>query len=133
MADRIVLEGLQFYGYHGVHPEERRLGQRFAVDLEVELDLAAAAARDALETTVNYGALFQTVRRVVEGESRNLLEAVAGAIVRAVFDEYPAVEAVTVRVWKLAPPIAGAAAGRVGVELRRSRRAIESGEGGRAR
>ncbi|MCX2726556.1 dihydroneopterin aldolase [Thermomicrobium sp. 4228-Ro] len=128
MADRILLEGLQFYGYHGVHPEERQLGQRFAVDLEVELDLEPAAVRDALAETVNYGALYQTVRRVLEGEPRQLLEAVAGEIVRAVFAEYPPVAAVRVRVWKLSPPIAGAAIGRVGVELRRTRQEIESAE-----
>ncbi len=133
MADRILLEGLQFYGYHGVHPEERRLGQRFAVDLEVELDLAPAALRDALEETVNYGALYQTVRRIVEGEPRHLLEAVAADIVRAIFAEYPRVDAVRVRLWKLMPPIAGAALGRVGVELRRTRQDIENGEGGEVR
>ncbi|MDW8059695.1 MAG: dihydroneopterin aldolase [Thermomicrobium sp.] len=122
MPDRILLEGLQFYGYHGVHPEERRLGQRFAVDLELELDLTVAGTRDALDQTVDYGALARTVREIVEGEPRQLLEAVADAIVRAVLHSYPNVEAVTVRVWKLAPPIRGLPVGRAGVELRRTRR-----------
>ncbi len=121
MADRILLEGLQFYGYHGVYPEERQLGQRFAVDVAVELDLASAGRSDALEATVSYGALYQTVRAVVEGEARELLEAVAEAIARAIVQEYPTVQAVTVRVWKLAPPIAGAVVGRAGVEIRRTR------------
>ncbi len=121
MSDRILLEGLQFYGYHGVYPEERRLGQRFAVDVAVELDLARAARCDALDATISYGALYQTVRAVVEGEAYELLESVADAIARAIVLEYPMVQAVTVRVWKLAPPIAGAVVGRVGVEIRRTR------------
>lgn len=121
MSDRILLRGMQFYAYHGVHPEERRLGQRFAVDLEVELDLARAGRSDVLETTVNYGALYHTVRAIVEGEPRQLLETVAEAIAERVLIDYPAIRAVLVRVWKLSPPIAGAVLERVGVEIRRER------------
>ncbi len=121
MSDRILLWGMQFYAYHGVHPEERRLGQGFAVDMEVELDLSPAGRSDALETTVNYGALYDTVRAIVEGEPRQLVEAIAEAIAERVLAAYPAIRAVTVRVWKLSPPIAGAVVERVGVEIRRSR------------
>ncbi|MBI4312116.1 MAG: dihydroneopterin aldolase, partial [Chloroflexi bacterium] len=44
--DSILLEGMAFYGYHGVNPEERALGQRFVVDLQVYLDLSRAGASD---------------------------------------------------------------------------------------
>ncbi len=57
MNDRILLRDLRFYGYHGVHPEEQRLGQPFAVDLEAELDLRRAGQRDDLSDTVSYSAL----------------------------------------------------------------------------
>ena len=40
--DRIVLEGMRFYGFHGVNPEERVLGQEYLVDLTVEMDLSRA-------------------------------------------------------------------------------------------
>ena len=46
-ADRIILTGMQFYGFHGVNAEERALGQPFVVDLETELDLEPAGASDA--------------------------------------------------------------------------------------
>jgi dihydroneopterin aldolase len=67
MSDRLLLRGMEFYAYHGVHPEERRLGQRFVVDLEVELDLVPAGRSDTLEATVNYGTLYHTVRAIVKG------------------------------------------------------------------
>jgi dihydroneopterin aldolase len=121
MSDRLLLRGMGFYAYHGVHPEERRLGQRFVVDLEVELDLVPAGRSDTLEATVNYGTLYHAVRAIVEGEPRQLIEAVAEAIARTILADYPLVQAVTVRVWKLAPPIAGAHLERVGVEIRRVR------------
>ncbi|HZK19007.1 MAG TPA: dihydroneopterin aldolase, partial [Clostridia bacterium] len=54
VKDRIFLQGLQFFGYHGVLPEERELGQRFTVDLEMAMDLAEAGRTDNLDDTVNY-------------------------------------------------------------------------------
>ena len=53
-SDRIILEGMHFYGYHGGNLEERSLGQPFLVDVEAELDLAVAARSDSLEDTVSY-------------------------------------------------------------------------------
>ena len=46
--DRIVLEGMQFYGFHGVNPEEQALGQSYLVDLAVELTLSQAGQSDRL-------------------------------------------------------------------------------------
>ena len=42
--DKIILKGLVFFGYHGVHSAERQLGQRFVVDAELTVDLALAGA-----------------------------------------------------------------------------------------
>src|SRR5690349_969107 len=77
LADAILLEGLRFFGYHGVYPEERTLGQRFIVDVTVELDLRDAGAHDELDETVNYSSIYTTVRSIVEGEPLMLIEAVA--------------------------------------------------------
>lgn len=52
---------MEFYGYHGVFPEENKLGQRFKVDLTVELDLKRAGESDDLEHSVNYGEPFRVM------------------------------------------------------------------------
>ncbi len=119
-ADRIVLQGMQFYGYHGVNPEERALGQPYVVDLAVELDLTTPGATDRLEDTVSYSRLYRAVGEVVEGTPRNLLEAVAEGIASRLLAEFP-VQAVQVRVKKPRPPIKGAAVEYAGVEIYRSR------------
>ena len=119
-ADRVVLQGMQFYGYHGVSPEERALGQAYLVDLTVELDLRTPGATDRLEDTVNYSRLYRAVREVVEGTPRNLLEAVAEAIAGRLLGEFP-VQAVQVRVKKPRPPIKGSLMEYAGVEIYRSR------------
>ncbi len=55
--DRISVTGIEVFAHHGVLPHERELGQRFVVDLALELDLAPAAASDDVADTVHYGDL----------------------------------------------------------------------------
>ena len=122
-ADRIILTGLQFYGFHGVNPEERSLGQQFVVDLEAELDLRVPSETDRLDKTVSYTHLYRAVKAVMEGEPRNLLEAAAGAIASRILHQHPEIEAVRVRVQKPRPPIKGSVIEAAAVEIYRSRSA----------
>ena len=118
--DRIILEGMQFYGFHGANPEERALGQSYLVDLEVELDLSVPGASDSLEDTVSYTHLYRAVKSVLEGESKNLLEATAQAVASRVLAEFP-VKSVQVRVKKPRPPIRGSVIDNAAVEIYRVR------------
>ena len=120
MPDRIILEGMQFYGYHGVNPEERTLGQRYVVDLAADLDLSRAGQSDRLEDTVSYSHIYRTVRVVMEGEPRNLLESAAQAIADRVLAEFP-IDAVTVKVRKPNPPVRGSSIEQAAVRIRRVR------------
>lgn len=99
-TDRIVLEGMVFFGYHGTRPEENALGQPFVVDVALHLDLRAAGEADDLAATVDYSEVHRAARAVVEGPPLKLTEAVAERIAAAVLAEHPAVEAVEVRVRK---------------------------------
>ncbi len=120
-VDRIILTGMQFYGFHGVNPEERRLGQPFIVDLTAELDLGQAGASDNLTDTVSYTDLYRAARDVMEGEPYNLLEAAARNIADVVLCRQAMVSAVRVRVSKPRPPIRGSVIGAAAVELYRKR------------
>ena len=119
-TDRIVLEGMRFYGFHGVNPEERVLGQEYLVDLAVEMDLVNAGTSDRLEDTVSYAQIYRAVRDVMEGEPRNLLEAAAQSIADRVFYEFP-IDSVSVRVKKPHPPIRGSVIENATVEITRRR------------
>ena len=118
--DRIILEGMRFYGFHGVNPEERVLGQEYLVDLSVEMDLSVAGDSDRLEDTISYAHIYRAVRDVMEGEPRNLLEAAAQSIARRVLDEFP-VDSVAVKVKKPHPPIRGSVIENATVEIMRTR------------
>jgi dihydroneopterin aldolase len=125
LADAILLEGLRFFGYHGVYPEERTLGQRFIVDVTVELDLRNAGAHDELDETVNYASIYAVVRSVVEGEPLMLIEAVADRSARAVLEAFPAISAVELTVRKPAVTIRGAHLDAVGARIRRVRAHVD--------
>ena len=103
---RIRLHNMMFYGYHGVSKAERETGRRFEVDCELDLDVSAAAQSDRLEETINYTAVYDTIERIVQQDKCNLLETVAGRIIRDIMGQFPA-KRVIVRVRKRIPPIPG--------------------------
>ncbi len=120
MADRIVLKGMTFYGYHGATPHEKERGQPFVVDVEMELDLSVPGRSDDLRDTVDYSAVYGVVRQVVEGPGRNLLESVAHGLARRLLRDFP-LDAVTVRVAKPNVPIRDATLQHAAVEVHRRR------------
>ena len=126
MSDAVLLEGLRFFGYHGLHPEERTLGQRFLVDVVAELDLRVAGENDELDDTINYQSLYTLVRSMIEGEPMMLIEAVADRTARSILDAFPMVTAADVTVRKPSPPIRGAHLDSVGVRVRRVRAHVDA-------
>ena len=87
-ADQILLKGMEFYGYHGVHAAEKERGQRFIIDLTMERDTHSAASSDALSDTINYAAVYDTVRQITEGPSLNLLETLAETIATRILTDF---------------------------------------------
>lgn len=98
--DRILLEGMVFFGRHGTLPAERELGQPFIVDVELRLDLRPAGVSDDLTLTVDYSEVHRRAREIVEGPPAGLTETVAERIAASVLEEHPLVEAVRVKVAK---------------------------------
>jgi len=117
--DKIILQGMTFYGYHGVNQAERELGQRFVVDLELIKDLSHAGHSDDLGMTVNYASVFKVTREIVEGEAANLIETVAERLAGALLERFP-LEAVRVRVRKPWAPVKGSVLDWVGAEIYRT-------------
>ncbi|KAL6997899.1 Dihydroneopterin aldolase 1 [Sarracenia purpurea var. burkii] len=99
-GDKLVLRGLKFHGFHGVKLEERKLGQKFLVDVDAWMDLQAAGKSDNLSDTISYTEIYRIVRDVVEGQPHNLLESVAQLIASTTLTKYPQISAVRVNVGK---------------------------------
>jgi dihydroneopterin aldolase len=118
-SDEILLEGMRFYAYHGVNPEERALGQRFVVDVVLAVGLRRPGQSDDLADTVSYSAVYKVVRGIVEGEPRNLIEAVAEEIAAAILMGFRQVARVTVTVRKPEVPMKGSLLDAAGVRITR--------------
>lgn len=102
---RLVLQGLVFHAYHGHCPEEAVLGGRFVVDVEMQLSLAQI--QDDLSGTVDYAQVYEMVRQEVTGQRRRLIETLADQIAERLWQSYPQLEALTVRVHKPQAPLPG--------------------------
>jgi dihydroneopterin aldolase len=118
--DKIKLEKMQFFGYHGVISEEQKLGQRFYVDATLLIDLQAAAENDDLEQTVNYAAVYRSIENIVQLKQFKLIEALAENIASELLAHYTKINEITVKVVKPHPPFDIHCDG-VSVEIHRKR------------
>ena len=118
--DRIILEGLAFYGYHGVMLEENKLGQRFRIDLELGIDLNAAAQTDDVASTIHYGNVYNTVKEAFEEKRFKLIEALGHHIIVRLFGEFDTLAWARIRVRKPEAPLP-IVAGEAAIEILRTR------------
>jgi len=118
--DSIILQDLVFYGYHGVMPEENKVGCRFSLNVICGLDLSKAANSDELDDTISYELLFNSVRDAFAEKQFKLLEAVAQHIIDRLLATYPQINWVKIKLFKPEAPIP-VATGQFGVKLFRER------------
>ncbi|PKP48447.1 MAG: dihydroneopterin aldolase [Bacteroidetes bacterium HGW-Bacteroidetes-11] len=102
----ISIEGMEFFSYHGHFKEEQLIGTRFVVDLFIQVDTSTAEHSDKLEDTVNYLAVYETVKKEMD-QSSHLLEHVAHRIIMAVHEQFTDVTDAEVKISKLNPPLGG--------------------------
>ena len=103
----IRLQNAVFYAYHGNHHEERRLGGKFYVDVEMETDFTEAAASDALAKTVNYADVYDLIQDIVTSDKFNLIETIAKKIADTILASFPIVTGVSPGMRKPGAPIKG--------------------------
>ena len=111
----IRLEGMKFYAFHGVLPQENIVGANFYVDLKLRTDFTHAAETDELEGTVSYADIHTAVKEEMNIPSK-LLEHVCQRIARRLFSDFPTIETIDIHLSKENPPM-GACAERIGVEV----------------
>ena len=119
-ADAILINGLEFYAYHGASDQEQTVGHRYRVDARLTVDISAASVSDRLSDTVSYARVAKRLVEIGTGEQFRLLEALSQRMADTVFAEFAPVQALTLRVQKLCPPM-NAIVESVGVEIERQR------------
>ncbi|WP_270939899.1 dihydroneopterin aldolase [Romboutsia lituseburensis] len=118
--DKILMQNLGFYGYHGLLKEEGVLGQKFFLDIELNVDTKEAGLTDDMTKSVSYADVYDVVKNIVEAKRFNLLEALAENIAKEVLNKFELVKGIMVRVKKPEAPVNGIY-DYFGVEIRRAK------------
>ncbi|MBU1669559.1 MAG: dihydroneopterin aldolase [Actinobacteria bacterium] len=123
--ETVLVEGISVFAYHGVTPEEKRNGQDFLIDLEIDLERDDTS--DDVTTTLDYSRVAEGVAGVVTGERCELIETVAGRVLDHLLS-YPVVRRATVTIYKPDAPMPLEVA-HVGVRVTRERAGGAEGTG----
>ena len=117
---KIHLNDMVFYGYHGVHPEERKLGQRFIVNMCIETNPDHDKNIKHLEDTVDYTKVYEIIRHIMEEREFFLLEVCANTLLESILDSFPEIINVNIKIQKPSVPISGSLSS-VEVEMERNK------------
>ncbi|MHC2019781.1 dihydroneopterin aldolase [Methylobacterium sp. CM6247] len=120
MTDRILVERIAVFAYHGLLEEEARIGQRFYISLDCRIDLRPAGLSDDVAKTVSYADLTEIVVRIATTRRFALIEALAEAIAAEILERFEGVDSIVVRVDKPSAPVPAVIDG-VAISILRSR------------
>lgn len=118
--DKILMSNLGFYGFHGLLKEESVLGQKFFLDIELDVDTKEAGLTDDMTKSVSYADAYEVVRDIVQNKRFNLLEALAENIANDILEKFDLVKGIMVRIKKPEAPVNGIY-DYFGVEIRRAK------------
>jgi dihydroneopterin aldolase len=116
--DKIIMKNLVFYGYHGVLKEEKILGQKFYIDIELYLPLQKSGITDKVEDTVNYAEVYALVKKIVTEKRFNLMEALGEEIIQSILKKFNKVCEIRICIRKPEAPVDGVY-DYFGIEIRR--------------
>ncbi len=105
MKDKMTLKGIEVFGYHGCSVEEQKLGQKFFVDVELNLDLSISGRSDDINDTVDYSKIILLTEKIVGGTPRRLIETVAEELASKILSEFDKVDAVKIILHKPNAPL----------------------------
>lgn len=103
--DKIIIEDLEVYAYHGAAAEEKVLGQMFLISVEITTDLGAAAESDDLSKTIHYGHVCDLIKQLFLSQKYDLIEAAVLAVIEGILDKYEAAVNVKVMIKKPWAPL----------------------------
>lgn len=101
----LSIRNLRFHAFHGVASEERKLGGKYAIDLEIWYDASAAVQTDQLSDAINYEEVIETLYRSLNEHKFYLIEKVADYLLEKVMSRFHQIQKAQIRVRKLFPPV----------------------------
>ncbi|MCX6146475.1 MAG: dihydroneopterin aldolase [Candidatus Kapabacteria bacterium] len=102
---KLTINNAEFYAYHGVKTEEKKLGGKFQVDLDLYYNPTNAIVNDDVNYAVNYEEAIYVLQQIIIDENYNLIETLANDMLQAIFEKFDNLEKATIRVRKFNIPI----------------------------
>jgi len=103
--DQLIIKDLVIFGHHGVFQEEKKMGQKFIIDLIIDLDLQVACETDNLESAINYAQLSHELTGVFQRDNYDLIERAAEVLSQYILAQYPSVKQVDLTLKKPWAPV----------------------------
>jgi dihydroneopterin aldolase len=103
---QIRLNGMEFYAYHGCYREEQLTGNRFSVNITMEIDMKEVSYSDDLRDALDYAEVYELVKQEMAIRS-HLLEHVSRRILDRLFEHFPQLNHASVCIAKHDPPVGG--------------------------
>ncbi|MFR0592972.1 dihydroneopterin aldolase [Limosilactobacillus mucosae] len=104
---RIRINNMKFHTYNGVFAEEKKLGQKLEIDIDMQYPIEKRVLHDDLNETVSYADVYDTIKDFVTTHSFDLIESVANELLKKILADYSMLEKVTLRIRKYSVPIDG--------------------------
>jgi 7,8-dihydroneopterin aldolase/epimerase/oxygenase len=102
---KLSIKNAEFYSFHGVKSEERKLGGKYQVDLDMYYDATNATMDDDIKFALNYEDITTTIDEVINGKKYKLIETLANEILKTLFMNYKLILEANVRVRKINVPM----------------------------
>lgn len=104
---KIVINGMEFFAFHGHYPEEKLAGNKFELSVCLWTNTKAAEESDNIEDTLNYQAVYLSIKDIIENTKCNLLEHLARSILNSLFENYMEIDKISLELNKMHPPMGG--------------------------
>ncbi|MHB1483613.1 MAG: dihydroneopterin aldolase [Saccharofermentanales bacterium] len=118
--DKVIVKDLEVYAFHGVHAEEKKMGQMFIISAEITTSFAKAVRTDDVNDTISYSAVCKEIKNIMNDAKHNLVETVAYNIIKNLMSIYPTIISVKILIKKPWAPI-GKHLEYAAVEMERTR------------
>ena len=105
MRTVLFIDNLEVFANHGLFEEENKLGQKFIFDIECELNYKKAMFSDEMTDSTSYADIVEVVVKTSTTNTFNLLERLAGEILKNIFTEFSQIENIKLKINKPGAPI----------------------------
>lgn len=102
----LEIKGMKFHSYIGHFDEEKEIGNKFDVSIRLGIDYLKAAETDKLKNAVDYVSVYNLIKAEMKKKC-NLVENVAFRIKAVIFENFPQVQSIYLKIAKLSPKIGG--------------------------